>query len=175
MNKIQTLSSLNNIADKLDNSGLFKEANSLTNLMIKIANQTEELEDLKIRINLITENMSEIQNKIQYLMREMEYVDLRKSYAMEEFQELYLRLRIELRNLEEENYKLKIYVSEIQEHVISIQDRPNIRKQENIETNVNPPRSPSTYSIRYENGKPVPTQTEQTDTAESDRRRYRFE
>ena len=42
MNKIQTLSSLNNIADKLDNSGLFKEANSLTNLMVKIAQQTPQ-------------------------------------------------------------------------------------------------------------------------------------
>jgi chromosome segregation ATPase len=171
MNKIQTLASLNNIADKLDNSGLFKEANSLTNLMIKIAQQTEELEELKIKIRIVTENMSNIQNKIQYYMREMEYLDLRKSYEMDYFQELYSRIRMELNDLEQENYKLKMYVSEIQEYVLSIQDRPNTQKQE---TNVNPPSSPSTYSIRYENGKPVPTQTEQTDTTESDRIKYRF-
>jgi chromosome segregation ATPase len=172
MNKIQTLSSLNNIADKLDNSGLFKEANSLTNLMIKIAQQTEELEALKIKINVVTENISDIQNKIQRYMSVMGDLDLRKSYAMEEFEDGYRRLRFELKNLQEENYKLKILVSKIQENVLSIQDRPNTQKQE---TNVNPPSSPSTYSIRYENGKPVPTQTEQTDTTESDRRRYRFE
>lgn len=172
MNKKQTLLSLNNIADKLDNSGLFKEANSLTNLMIKIANQTEELEALKIKINIVTENISEIQNKIQRYMSVMGDLDLRNSYAMEEFEDGYRRLRFELKNLQEENYKLKILVSKIQEYVLSIQDRPNIQKEE---TNVNPPRSPSTYSIRYENGKPVSTQTEQNDTTESDRRRFRFE
>ncbi len=172
MNKIQTLASLNNIADKLDNSGLFKEANSLTNLMIKLANQTEELEDLKIRINVVTENISDIQNKIHRYMSVIGDLDLRKSYAMEEFEDGYRRLRFELKNLQEENYKLKILVSKIQEYVLSIQDRPNIQKEE---TNVNPTRSPSTYSIRYENGKPVPTQTEQNDTTESDRRRFRFE
>jgi hypothetical protein len=172
MNKKQTLLSLNNIADKLDNSGLFKEANSLTNLMIKIANQTEELEALKIKINVVTENISEIQNKIQRYMSVMGDLDLRNSYAMEEFEDGYRRLRFELKNLQEENYKLKILVSKIQEYVLSIQDRPNIQKEE---TNVNPPHSPSTYSIRYEDGKPVPTQTEQNDTTESDRRRFRFE
>jgi chromosome segregation ATPase len=160
-----------NFADKLDHSGLFKEANSLTNLMIKIANQTEELEALKIKINVVTENISDIQNKIQRYMSVIGDLDLRKSYAMEEFQDGYRRLRFELKNLQEENYKLKILVSKIQEYVLSIQDRPNTQKQE---TNVNPPRSQSSYSIRYENGKPVPTQTEQTDTTESDRIKFRF-
>ena len=92
---------------------------------------------------------------------------------MEEFQDVYRRLRFELKNLQEENYKLRMYVSQIQEYVLTIQDRPNIQKEE---TNVNPPRSPSTYSIRYENGKPVPTQTDtnEKDTTESERLRYRF-
>jgi chromosome segregation ATPase len=173
MNKIQTLSSLNNIADKLDNSGLFKEANSLTNLMVKIAQQTEELETLKNKINMVTSNISEIQKKIQRYMSVMEDLDLRKSYAMEEFQDVYRRLRFELKNLQEENYKLRMYVSQIQENVLTIQDRPNIQKEE---TNATPPRSPSTYSIRYENGKPVPTQTDTNakDTTESERLRYRF-
>lgn len=173
MNKIQTLSSLNNIADKLDNSGLFKEANSLTNLMVKIAQQTEELETLKNKINMVTNNISEIQKKIQRYMSVMEDLDLRKSYAMEEFQDVYRRLRFELKNLQEENYKLRMYVSQIQEYVLTIQDRPNIQKEE---TNVNPPPSPETYSIRYENGKPVPTQTDTNvkDTTDSERLRYRF-
>lgn len=173
MNKIQTLSSLNNIADKLDNSGLFKEANSLTNLMVKIAQQTEELETLKNKINMVTSNISEIQKKIQFYMRNMQDLDLRKSYNMEDFQQFYVRLRRALNELQEENLKLKIYVSQIQEYVLSIQDRPNIQKEE---TNATPPRSPSTYSIKYENGKPVPTQTDTNakDTTESERLKYRF-
>jgi hypothetical protein len=172
MNKIQILEQLNDAANSLDNSGLFPEANIITKVMIKLAQQTEELEALKIKINVVTENISDIQNKIQRYMSVMGDLDLRKSYAMEEFQDGYRRLRFELKNLQEENYKLKILVSKIQEYVLSIQDRPNIQKEE---TNVNPPRNPSTYSIRYEDGKPVPTQTEQNDTTESDRRRFRFE
>jgi chromosome segregation ATPase len=173
MNKIQTLSSLNNIADKLDNSGLFKEANSLTNIMVKIAQQTEELETLKNKINMVTNNISEIQKKIQYYMSEMEYLDLRKSYEMEDFYEFNVRLRRALNELQEENLKLKIYVSQIQEHVLTIQNRPNIQKEESIST---PPNSPSSYSFKYENGKPVPTQTDTNvkDTTDSERLRYRF-
>ena len=122
---------------------------------------------------MVTSNISEIQKKIQRYMSVMEDLDLRKSYAMEEFQDVYRRLRFELKNLQEENYKLRMYVSQIQEYVLTIQDRPNIQKEE---TNATPPRSPSTYSIRYENGKPVPTQTDTNakDTTESERLRYRF-
>ena len=39
MNKRQILASLNNIANSLDNSGLYKEATSITNLMKKIAQE----------------------------------------------------------------------------------------------------------------------------------------
>lgn len=174
MNKIQTLSSLNNIADKLDNSGLFKEANSLTNIMVKIAQDTEELETLKNKINMVANNISEIQKKIQRYMSVMEDLDLRKSYAMEEFQDVYRRLRFELKNLQEENLKLKIYVSQIQEHVLTIKNRPNIQKEESIST---PPNSPSSYSFKYENGNPVSTQTDTNakNTTDSERLRARFE
>lgn len=174
MNKIQTLASLNNIADKLDNSGLFKEANSLTNLMVKIAQDTEELETLKNKINMVTSNISEIQKKIQFYMRNMQDLDLRKSYNMEDFQQFYARLRIALNQLQEENLKLKIYVSQIQEHVLTIQNRPNIQKEESIST---PPNSPSSYSFKYENGNPVSTQTDTNAkyTTDSERLRSRFE
>jgi hypothetical protein len=37
MNKRQILASLNKIADQLDNNNLFKEANTITNVMIKVA------------------------------------------------------------------------------------------------------------------------------------------
>jgi hypothetical protein len=39
MNKRQIMASLNKIADQLDNNGLFKEANTITNVMIKVADE----------------------------------------------------------------------------------------------------------------------------------------
>ena len=42
MNKRQIIVSLNNIANSLDNSGLYKEANSITNVMIKVADEFRE-------------------------------------------------------------------------------------------------------------------------------------
>ncbi len=39
MNKRQILASLNNIANSLDNSGLYKEANALSSVMTKVAQQ----------------------------------------------------------------------------------------------------------------------------------------
>ena len=42
MNKRQILASLNNIANKLDNNSLYKEANAITNVMIKIADEFDK-------------------------------------------------------------------------------------------------------------------------------------
>ena len=39
INKRQIIASLNNIANSLDNSGLFKEANTITKVMIKLAQE----------------------------------------------------------------------------------------------------------------------------------------
>ena len=39
MNKRQIVASLNNIANELDFSGLYKEANTITNVMIKVADE----------------------------------------------------------------------------------------------------------------------------------------
>ena len=39
MNKRQIIASLNNIANSLDNSGLYKEANAITKVMIKLADE----------------------------------------------------------------------------------------------------------------------------------------
>ena len=41
MNKRQIIASLNKIANQLDNSGLYKEASSLTNVMIKLADESD--------------------------------------------------------------------------------------------------------------------------------------
>ena len=40
MNKRQIVATLNNIANTLDNSGLYKEANTITNVMIKLADES---------------------------------------------------------------------------------------------------------------------------------------
>jgi len=42
MNKRQILASLNKIADQLDNNNLFKEANTITNVMIKVADEFDK-------------------------------------------------------------------------------------------------------------------------------------
>ena len=42
MNKRQILASLNKIADQLDNNGLFTEANTITNVMIKVADEFDK-------------------------------------------------------------------------------------------------------------------------------------
>ena len=42
MNKRQIISSLNNIANSLDNSGLYKEANALSSVMTKVAQQVPQ-------------------------------------------------------------------------------------------------------------------------------------
>jgi membrane peptidoglycan carboxypeptidase len=42
MNKRQVISSLNNIAEELDNNGLYVEAKSITNVMNKLAQQMPE-------------------------------------------------------------------------------------------------------------------------------------
>ena len=39
MNKRQIIASLNKIANELDNTGLYKEANTITNVMIKVADE----------------------------------------------------------------------------------------------------------------------------------------
>ena len=41
MNKRQILASLNNIANELDNSNLYKEANTLTKIMMKLADDSQ--------------------------------------------------------------------------------------------------------------------------------------
>ena len=45
MNKRQILASLNNIANTLDNSGLFPEANTITTVMIKLADDMDMGDD----------------------------------------------------------------------------------------------------------------------------------
>jgi hypothetical protein len=57
MNKRQIIASLNNIANSLDNSGLFSEANTITKVMIKLAQ--EEKMKTKYSDDELNEAMSE--------------------------------------------------------------------------------------------------------------------
>jgi hypothetical protein len=58
MNKRQIIASLNNIANTLDNSGLFSEANTITKVMIKLAKKKYEFFVIK-----------KIQDKFKILVR----------------------------------------------------------------------------------------------------------
>ena len=57
MNKRIILSSLSNIANDLDNNGLFKEANILTNVMKRIAQEDLTTEDLKPEYDYTKEDL----------------------------------------------------------------------------------------------------------------------
>jgi hypothetical protein len=65
MNKRQIIASLNNIANTLDNSGLYKEANSITNIMKRLAEEDKsKLEKAIERFKRSCENFSK--HKIPY-------------------------------------------------------------------------------------------------------------
>jgi hypothetical protein len=59
MNKRQIIASLNNIANTLDNSGLFKEATSITNLMKRLAKEKYEffmIEKIQGKFKILVRN-----------------------------------------------------------------------------------------------------------------------
>ena len=65
MNKRQIIASLNNIANELDFSGLYKEASSLTNVMIKLSQTVDiqkEIEKLKINSTDSEGLLTKVQN-----------------------------------------------------------------------------------------------------------------
>jgi hypothetical protein len=70
MNKRQIIASLNNIANTLDNLSLYKEANSLTNIMTKIA--TDGWDDLEntIDVNVPAEIPTKDNQKLDNLKQE---------------------------------------------------------------------------------------------------------
>ena len=81
MNKRQIIASLNNIANTLDNSGLYKEANSITNIMKRLAQEdspnpngtSEDLNrELQILQNVlygIVENQSPTQDTLPHMVK----------------------------------------------------------------------------------------------------------
>jgi hypothetical protein len=56
MNKRQIIASLNNIANELDNIGLIKEANSLTNIMKRLADEIKIKREIELLNNPYAED-----------------------------------------------------------------------------------------------------------------------
>ena len=81
MNKRQIIASLNNIANTLDNSGLYKEANSITNIMKRLAQEDSpnpngtsedldrELQTLQNILYDIVEIQSPTQNTLPHMVK----------------------------------------------------------------------------------------------------------
>ena len=65
MNKRTIIASLNDIANELDNTGLFEEANSITKLMHKLAMSSK-------RDNMIIQDMSETMNNFKMYTNRLE-------------------------------------------------------------------------------------------------------
>ena len=65
MNKRQVISSLNNIAEELDNNGLNLEAKSITNVMKKLAQMDQGSGDL---LNKVQISMGEVANLLNIFM-----------------------------------------------------------------------------------------------------------
>jgi len=69
MNKRQIIASLNNIANTLDNSGLYKEANTITKVMVRIAEEDNSkvdkaIERFKRSCEAITNSKRTFQEKL---------------------------------------------------------------------------------------------------------------
>ena len=79
MNKRQIVASLNKIANELDNTGFHREANTLTNIMIKVASPSQdsmrisqEMSEKMNTINRITQGLGEQLDQLNRIFRHME-------------------------------------------------------------------------------------------------------
>ncbi len=71
MNKRQIIASLNNIANTLDNSGLYKEANTITNVMKRLAEEENSKVDRAIeRFERACKAISSSKRTMQEKLRE---------------------------------------------------------------------------------------------------------
>jgi hypothetical protein len=74
MNKRQIISSLNNIANSLDNSGLYKEANALSSVMKKVAQQQAQQQAYgqqnpqlnSQQMNLLLDESERVRNELEH-------------------------------------------------------------------------------------------------------------
>ena len=82
MNKRQIISSLNNIANTLDNSGLYKEANSITNIMKRLAAfKSVDFSDLEDRFK--QEDAAPLPEQINKLIKDKNLFELESGYSVQ--------------------------------------------------------------------------------------------
>ena len=81
MNKRQIIASLNNIANTLDNNGLYNEANTLTKLMTKLAAfENTDFSDLEDRFK--QEDAAPLPVQINKLMKDKNLLELESGYSV---------------------------------------------------------------------------------------------
>ena len=82
MNKRQIIASLNNIANTLDNSGLYKEANSITNIMKRLAAfKSVDFSDLEDRFK--QEDAAPLPEQINKLIKDKNLFELESGYSVQ--------------------------------------------------------------------------------------------
>ena len=82
MNKRQIIASLNNIANTLDNSGLYKEANSITNIMKRLAAfESVDFSDLEDRFK--QEDAEPLPEQINKLIKDKNLFELESGYSVQ--------------------------------------------------------------------------------------------
>ena len=82
MNKRQIIAALNNIANTLDNSGLYKEANSITNIMKRLAAfESVDFSDLEDRFK--QEDAEPLPVQINKLMKDKNLLELESGYSVQ--------------------------------------------------------------------------------------------
>ena len=82
MNKRQIIASLNNIANTLDNSGLYKEANSITNIMKRLAAfESVDFSDLEDKFK--QEDTAPLPEQINKLIKDKNLLELESGYSVQ--------------------------------------------------------------------------------------------
>ena len=82
MNKRQIIASLNNIANTLDNSGLYKEANSITNIMKRLAAfESVDFSDLEDKFK--QEDAAPLPEQINKLIKDKNLLELESGYSVQ--------------------------------------------------------------------------------------------
>ena len=82
MNTRQIMTSLNNIANTLDNSGLYKEANSITNIMKRLAAfESVDFSDLEDRFK--QEDTAPLPEQINKLIKDKNLFELESGYSVQ--------------------------------------------------------------------------------------------
>ena len=82
MNTRQIMTSLNNIANTLDNSGLYKEANSITNIMKRLAAfESVDFSDLQDKFK--QEDTAPLPEQINKLIKDKNLFELESGYSVQ--------------------------------------------------------------------------------------------